>query len=291
VSTELGAPPRAVAADVEFEFVHTEAQARAAVEVLAAIWMHGPADEPLKPELALAFAHSGNYVVLARKDGEAIGAAIGFRGADEDGTYLHSHIAGIMPRFQGSSIGYALKQHQRSWAIDQGLERVVWTFDPLVGRNAYFNVVKLGASLTRYYVNFYGAMSDGINSGDESDRCLATWRLSSRNTLDAAAGSFSPADLAGARSAGAVEVLRRDEDGGPELALADAAVRLIQAPEDIVLLRQTAPALAQAWRLSMREALTAAFAGGLEVVGVSRDLWYVVGPPGTRGAGPARRGP
>ncbi|HVT65110.1 MAG TPA: GNAT family N-acetyltransferase [Mycobacteriales bacterium] len=264
---------------VDFEFVQAEPQARAAVEVLAAIWMRGSGDEPLKPELALAFAHSGNYVVLVRKAGEVVGAAIGFRGADEHGTYLHSHIAGIVPQCQGSSIGYALKQHQRSWAIEQGLERVVWTFDPLVGRNAYFNVVKLGASLTRYYVNFYGEMSDGINGGDESDRCLATWRLASDSAKAAAAGSFSPADLAQPRSAGAVEVLRRHADGSPELTSSDARVRLIQAPEDIVSLRQTDPGTSQAWRMAMREALTTAFADGLEVVGVSRDLWYVLARP------------
>lgn len=267
------------AVDVDIELVHTEPQARAAVDVLAAIWMRGPGDEPLKPELALAFAHSGNYVVLVRKDGEVVGAAMGFRGADREGPYLHSHIAGVVPQCQGANIGFMLKQHQRAWAIDAGLQRVVWTFDPLVGRNAYFNVVKLGAFLTRYYVNFYGAMTDGINSGDETDRCLATWRLGSPAAVTAAAGSFAPADLAAARARGAVEVLSRDADGAPQITSTDAALRLIQVPEDIVVLRQTQPALAQAWRRAMRDALTDAFAGGLEVIGVSRDLWYVVGEP------------
>jgi predicted GNAT superfamily acetyltransferase len=276
VSSELGVR---TSTDVDFEFVHTEPQARAAVDVLAAIWLRGPDDEPLKPELALAFAHSGNYVVLVRQQGEVVGAAVGFRGADVDGIYLHSHIAGIVPHGQGLGIGYALKQHQRSWAMQQGLERVVWTFDPLVGRNAYFNVVKLGAALTTYYVNFYGQMSDGINSGDETDRCLATWRLTSRGAVAAAAGTFSPADLDQARSAGAVEALRRDGDGGPKLVTTDAPTRLIQVPDDIVVLRQTDPAQAQAWRMAMREALMSAFADGLEVVGVTRDLWYVVGSP------------
>lgn len=276
MSSDLGVR---TSTDVDFELVHTEPQARAAVDVLAAIWLRGPGDEPLKPELALAFAHSGNYVVLVRKQGEVVGAAMGFRGADADGNYLHSHIAGIVPQCQGTSLGYALKQHQRTWAMSQGLERVVWTFDPLVGRNAYFNVVKLGASLTTYYVNFYGPMTDGINVGDETDRCLATWRLSSRGADAAAAGTFSPADLGQARSAGAVETLRRGDGGAPELIATDASMRLIHAPEDIVVLRQTEPALAQAWRMAMREALTAAFADGLEVVGVTRDLWYVVARP------------
>jgi predicted GNAT superfamily acetyltransferase len=272
VSNDLGVR---MPTGVDFEFVRTEPQARAAVGVLAAVWLRGT-DEPVKPELALAFAHSGNYVVVVRKQGEVVGAAIGFRGADVDGPHLHSHIAGILPQYRGSGLGYALKQHQRSWALQQGLERVVWTFDPLVGRNTYFNVVKLGAALTTYYVNFYGAMRDGINSGDETDRCLATWRLSSSGVVSAAAGCFSPADLGQARADGAVEALCRRSDGGPELAATDAAIRLIQTPKDIVGLRQTDPALAHAWRVAMRQALTAAFADGLEVVGVTRDLWYVL---------------
>jgi predicted GNAT superfamily acetyltransferase len=73
--------------------------------------------------------------------------------------------------------------------------------------------------------------------------------------------------------------LRRDGDGGPKLVTTDAPTRLIQVPDDIVVLRQTDPAQAQAWRMAMREALMSAFADGLEVVGVTRDLWYVVGSP------------
>lgn len=265
---------------VEFEVVHTEPQARAAVEVLAGVWLRGPGDEPLKPELVLALAHSGNYVVCVRREGQIVGAAIGFRGADADGPYLHSHIAGVVARCQGANVGYALKQHQRQWAIEQGLQRVVWTFDPLVARNAYFNVVKLGAQLTTYYVNFYGPMSDGINAGDETDRCLVTWWLDSTAAKLAADGKFAPADIVTARAAGAVDVLRRDPDGGPSLSQTDAPLRLLQAPEDVVALRQERPALALDWRFALREALTTAYADGLAVVGVSRDLWYVVGRPG-----------
>lgn len=270
-----------VVTEVGIELVYDEPQARAAVDVLAGIWLRGSGDEPLKPELALAFAHSGNYVAVVKREGEIIGAAMGFRGADAEGAFLHSHIAGVIPQHQSGSIGYLLKQHQRSWALDCGLERIVWTFDPLVGRNAYFNVVKLGASLTGYRVNFYGPMSDGINRGDETDRCLATWWLSSPGAVAAAERIFTPADLDAARRTGAVEALRRGPDGSPQQSPTTATSRLVQAPEDIVALRQERPAVAAQWRLAMREALTAAFEDGLEVVGVSRDLWYVVGRPAT----------
>ena len=159
--------------------------------MLAQVWRREDEQPPLPPELAWAFAHSGNYVALATIDDEPVAAAIGFRGDDADGPHLHSHIAGVLPAWQGSGVGYQIKQHQRSWAIAHGLDRVTWTFDPLVSRNAYFNVVKLGAQLTRYYVDFYGPMDDGINTGDETDRCLVSWRITSPQAVTASAGAAS----------------------------------------------------------------------------------------------------
>src|SRR3954449_12822316 len=97
--------------DVRVELVHSEAGARDAVRALAVVWPRDDGKEPLPPELAWVFAHSGNYVAVARVGSDIVGAAIGFRGADDDGAYLHSHIAGVLPAWQGAHIGYALKQH------------------------------------------------------------------------------------------------------------------------------------------------------------------------------------
>jgi predicted GNAT superfamily acetyltransferase len=46
-----------------------------------------------------------------------------------------------------------------------------------VARNAHFNLVVLGARITEYLVDQYGAMNDGVNRGDESDRLMASWAL------------------------------------------------------------------------------------------------------------------
>jgi predicted GNAT superfamily acetyltransferase len=264
--------------DLTVELVHTEADARAAVAALATVWPRPDGAEPLPPELAWVFAHSGNYVAVARSAGDVVGAAIGFRGIDDDGPHLHSHIAGVRPDRQGSSVGFVLKQHQRAWSLAAGLDRVTWTFDPLVARNAYFNVVKLGARLTGYYVDFYGPMTDGINSGDETDRCLVTWRLTDAAALAAVKGGGRPADVDGARLAGAGVLLRVGDRGEPVRDAAAGSLRLIQVPADIVTLRQTDPAQARAWRRALREVLVAAFADGFEVVGASRDSWYVLAP-------------
>jgi predicted GNAT superfamily acetyltransferase len=265
---------------VTVRLIDSEPEARTVVGVLAQIWPRDDGREPLPPELAWVFAHSGNYVALAEDGGRAVGAAIGFRGSEHGEMLLHSHIAGVLPAYQGTSVGYELKQHQRRWALDRGIDLVTWTFDPLVARNAYFNVVKLGARLTHYYVDFYGPMDDGINAGDETDRCLASWRLSDPAALEAAAGRFAPADTDRWRAAGAVDVLRAGERGQPVFVAAQSPLRLVEVPRDVVTLRHATPDLARAWRRALRDSLTAAFADGLAVIGVGRDSTYVLGPRG-----------
>ena len=267
------------ARELTLELVHSEQDARAAVGVLARVWQRAGGKEPLPPELAWVFAHSGNYVALARHAGEPVGAAIGFRGEDEAGVLLHSHITGVLPDRQSLGVGYHLKLHQRDWSQSHGIDRVTWTFDPLVTRNAYFNVVKLGARLTSYYVDFYGPMDDAINNGDETDRCLVTWRLDSPAAHAAAAGVFGAADVDGIRAAGGAEVLVQDAEGAPVVASGTGDLRLLQLPTDIVTVRHQDAGLARAWRLALREVLVAAFADGLEVVGVDRAGWYVLGRP------------
>ena len=270
--TELAAPAPAVGV-VAVSLASSQAETRQAVEVLAQIWS-ADSIQPLTPELTWALLHAGNYVALARCDGTVVGAAVAFRGYDEDGTHLHSHIAGVLPAYQGSSIGFALKQHQRQWALGQGIGRITWTFDPLVARNAYFNVVKLGATIAKYYENFYGPLDDDINVGDESDRCLASWQLDQPR----GAAMTTAAEL---RRQGAVDVLTVGDAGGPRVASSHqaASLALAQLPTDIVTLRLTAPSLARDWRLALRSLLGPALRGGAEVSTVTRDGFLVVARP------------
>ena len=93
---------------------------------------------------------------------------------------LHSHITGILPGVRRTGLGRAMKLHQRAWAADHGLAWVTWTFDPLVRRNAWFNLDVLGAEVHEYLVDFYGPIDDAINAGDESDRLLVAWAVRRR---------------------------------------------------------------------------------------------------------------
>ncbi|STS10865.1 Uncharacterized conserved protein [Gordonia bronchialis] len=99
---------------------------------------------PVSTDMLRALSHAGNYVAGAFIGDHLAGGSVGFFGAPVGHT-LHSHITGVSKRGRGHNVGYALKMHQRTWALHRGLRTITWTFDPLVARNAYFNITKLGA--------------------------------------------------------------------------------------------------------------------------------------------------
>ncbi|NBO68117.1 MAG: GNAT family N-acetyltransferase, partial [Actinobacteria bacterium] len=85
---------------------------------------------------------------------------------------LHSHVTGVVEGAANSGVGRALKQNQWAWAKRNGFSVISWTFDPLVRRNAHFNLVTLGAKVVGYYRDFYGELDDLFNSGDSTDRLI-----------------------------------------------------------------------------------------------------------------------
>jgi predicted GNAT superfamily acetyltransferase len=243
----------------------------AASDLVADVWGTGEDDPQIRPELLRALTHAGNYAAGAYANGDLVGTIIGFLGRDDEGTYLHSHILGVSVAHRGANIGFALKSDQRAWALARGIDKVTWTFDPLVRRNAHFNLQKLGAHADSYLESFYGSMNDGINAGDESDRLLAVWRLSEMKATEAANGKLDEP-----QPTGAAEALQSDANGEPQTVDVSAATVLCATPEDIVALRRTDPDRALRWRLALRKSLGAAMHDGYAVAGFTRSGWYVL---------------
>ncbi|HEY6796353.1 MAG TPA: hypothetical protein VI248_16880 [Kineosporiaceae bacterium] len=257
------------------------------------LWSAAPTNPSVTAELLRAYAHTGQYVVVAddltRPGRPMVAASVGFLAAPP-GVALHSHVTGVLPEGRGRSLGLALKAHQRAWALRSGLRQVTWTFDPLIRRNAWFNLAKLAARPRRYLVDFYGPMADAINAGDASDRLYLTWPLHDPRVARALAGEPLVLDVAAERAAGAVVVLAPrpgDPSGAPELTWPPppgVGTVLAQVPPDHETLRHTQPALARAWREALRTVLAGALTAGWVVRGVGRDGWYVLarsdGPEG-----------
>jgi predicted GNAT superfamily acetyltransferase len=122
-----------------------------------------------------AMVHGGAYLSGAFIGNQIIGAAFAFP-ATNNGLHLHSHMTAVIPEFRDKGFGYALKIDQWNWAKKKNFSHLSWTFDPLVRRNAKLNIAKLGVDISAYHPNFYGDMPDALNTGDESDRLMVSWR-------------------------------------------------------------------------------------------------------------------
>jgi predicted GNAT superfamily acetyltransferase len=276
-SAEGAAEAAALAAGVTLRELTELPELEAVSRLYEAIWRRD-ANPPLTTELLRAFAKAGNYVVGAFDGPELVGACVGFFSAPAEGT-LHSHIAGVSSVVRGRSVGFALKVHQRAWALRREVPLIGWTFDPLVSRNAWFNLAKLAAAPVEYLPNFYGGMHDGINGDDDSDRLLVHWNLRSERVVEACRGRSVGADAAAELAGGAVVALGASPLGRPLPGPLDGPVSLVAVPPDVEGLRTADPGLAKEWRVAVREALVPLLADGARITGFDRSGWYVLRRP------------
>jgi predicted GNAT superfamily acetyltransferase len=127
------------------------------------------------------------FVVATKIGGQVLGAFDGPRmvaflisipGVKPGGhAFLHSQMMGVVDGYRDAGIGRMLKLRQRELALALGVNLIEWTFDPLELKNAYFNIERLGAVVTRYVPNQYGNSSSKLHAGLPTDRCVAEWFL------------------------------------------------------------------------------------------------------------------
>ncbi|MEU6783339.1 GNAT family N-acetyltransferase [Nonomuraea angiospora] len=256
---------------VEVRELHEMAEFEQVGAVFEDIWHFGASAPPITIELMRALAHAGGYVAGAFEGGRLVGGSVGFLAS---GNSLHSHVTGAVA---GRGIGLELKLHQRLWALERGLERITWTYDPLMRRNAHFNLAKLGARPREYLPSFYGVMDDAINRGDESDRLLTVWPLSDPHVEALARREPPGSEPRGSDGlpVGAVVALA-DVGGQPVRGPVDADTVLVAVPADIAGLRGADPGTAKAWRHAVRDVLGGLMAEGRAVTGFAGKSYYVV---------------
>ncbi|MGO1394018.1 hypothetical protein [Agrococcus casei] len=150
-------------------------------------------DDPtlsLNPHLLKSLASNGGTSVgVFDEAGIMIGYAYGFSGRDADAEYQFSQAAVVDARVQGQGIGNALKRLQARVAAEAGYTEMRWTFDPLLARNAHFNLDSLGATGIRFLPSYYGSAA--------SDRLLVRWQLPAAERRERAS-AVPPPELAAA---------------------------------------------------------------------------------------------
>ncbi len=213
-----------------------------------------PPDGIVPSHQLLAATRAGGAVHGAfAATGELVGFCYGFVGLREGALLFYSHMAGVRSDARGANVGFRLKCAQRQFAIGQGIDRMVWTFDPLIGANAYFNLHKLGAVAHRYAVDYYGAMSDELNRGLESDRLEVDWWLRSPRVEAAIRGDRPMNAWEQAVPVLTARLQRVHLVPGEPLLGTDAPTLLVEIPLAFAAVKGTHVPLAQAWRNATRE--------------------------------------
>lgn len=131
----------------------------------------------LNPRLLMAMAANGGSMVGAWNEAEELVAfGYGFTGYAGGETYFYSQAVVVADGLQGAGVGRLIKAEQRRLALAAGLHRMRWAFNPILARNAHFNLSVLGAVGRWFVPDCYG---------DGESRLLVEWDLDSRHPTTA----------------------------------------------------------------------------------------------------------
>jgi len=233
------------------------------------VWPGSETDVVPMP-LMITAIHNGGLLLGAYDEGQLIGFVFGFPGIEEtpDGPRLKhcSHMMGIHPDHRDSGAGFALKRAQWQMVRHQSLDHITWTYDPLLSRNAYLNIAKLGAVCTTYRHSEYGEMRDGLNAGLPSDRFQVDWWINTRRVESRLSQRSRPTlkldhvIRSGMRPfytlQSSTDSLLRPPEHVPPF---DDRLLLTEIPGDFMDLKSKDFALARDWRFFTRELFETAF--------------------------------
>ena len=254
--------------DIVVRDIDGQAEMRFVEELQKEVW--GLPDLDVVPLTQLVAAKASGGVVIGAFDRDIlVGFAYGFAGYEEGHVTHHSHMLAVKPSYRSSNVGYLLKLAQREKALEQGIERMTWTFDPLQSVNAYFNFNKLGVVSDRYFVNFYGEDAASFLHRNGTDRLWVTWLLSSRHVRQRLDGTVPAFEIG--KTSPLVEV---GKDHAPHRRGLDERSpdeqAVIEIPADINSLEQQSGEITAQWREATRSAFIEAFAAGYQVNGFHR---------------------
>ena len=214
----------------------------------ACIWLQravfGLPDLEISPRRHLIVSReAGGWTLAAFAEERIVGFVHHLAAVRGKEIFGYSHMMAVAAAYQNLGVGAKLKWAQRARALAEGRDFIKWTFEPMRGRNAHFNLNRLGVVIRNYAVNFYGTdyvtnpveKSAGA-SGMDSDRLFASWDLRSPRVAAFAAGQEFPL-------------------GNPD--------GVIEIPADFTTLLKSDPDTAKREQLRVREEFLAMLSTGL----------------------------
>lgn len=125
----------------------------------------------LNPRLLMAMiANGGSAVGAWDSDDRLVAFGYGFAGFAGGDHYFYSQAVVVANGLQGSGVGRLIKHEQRRIALDKDLHRMRWAYNPILTRNAHFNLSVLGAVGRWFAPDCYG---------DGESRLVVEWDLDS----------------------------------------------------------------------------------------------------------------
>lgn len=221
--------------------LRSHADLLACVALQQATW--GEQFRELVPPAMLLVVEKMGGILAGAFDGDRLaGFVFGVTGL-KDGRLAHwSHMLAVDEQLQNRGIGRRLKQYQRDRLAEMGVDRMYWTYDPLVARNAHLNLNRLGARVFEYVRDMYG--DDPTSTMDAvigTDRFVVEWELA----VPPPASQDGQID----RGSDRPPVIDLESDKLPDTDPIGVAI-----PADIHDLKERHPDEARAWRAATRRA-------------------------------------
>ncbi len=185
-------------ADVEIREVLSIDEYDACIKLQREVF--GLSDLEISPRRHLIVSRqAGGWTLAAFDKGRIVGFVHHLAAVRGDEIFGYSHMMAVASDYQNLGVGAKLKWAQRDRALAEGRDFIKWTFEPMRGRNAHFNLNRLGVVIRDYAVNFYGTdyVTNPVEKnagarGMDSDRLFASWDLRSPRVAAFAAGQEFP---------------------------------------------------------------------------------------------------
>jgi predicted GNAT superfamily acetyltransferase len=237
---------------------------RECVALQCEIW--GDTYEPVPAALLQVSSYVGGITAGAfAPDGRMVGFVFGLTGVNGSKIIHWSHMLGVRSTRQNAGVGRALKDYQRHELARRKIGEMYWTYDPLIAKNAHFNLTVLGARVVRYEPDMYGDTRSPLHYGLPTDRLVVV--------LDTAGAPHDTSSVLGKDHAHAPMLTPFPQSGDPVLAPGDSSAPFLrlEIPTDFVKVLAEAPAKARQWHTSAREHFQWALGNGYTVSGLRRD--------------------
>jgi predicted GNAT superfamily acetyltransferase len=257
------AAPDSAAAGITIRPLGALAEFQACVALQERVWGDG-FSEAVPVSLLQAASYVGGLAIGAfDRDHALLGFVFGLTGVQDGRTVHWSHLLGVLDSARNLGLGRMLKEHQRAELARRGIPEMLWTFDPLVAKNAHLNLNLLGARVVRFTSNMYGITATPLHGGLPTDRFVVACA-----TSGAVPARHGP--IVEAADAPVLTLEPHAGDATVDTRHPPPRIRL-EIPTDFQQIMTVSAARAAEWHANVRAHLQWALAHGYAVTGLHRD--------------------